>query len=137
MPDRSELIDDMIAATPDGRGKTLARLREIIHDADPGITEAVKWRRPTNPMGAPVFEHDGIVCTGALLKGRVRLTFGEGANLPDPQTLFNATLDANKMRGIDFYEDDTIDETALKALIRAGVARNVAKAKPARKKKQA
>jgi hypothetical protein len=133
MPNPSELIDDMIANTPDWRGETLARLRKIIHDADPEITEEVKWRRPSNPMGAPVWEHNGIVCIGGILKERVRLTLSAGASLPDPQKLFNAMLEG-KARAIDVYEGDTLNEDAIKALIRAVVERNLAKAKPARKK---
>jgi len=135
MPNPSELIDDMIAKTPDWRGTTLAELRRIIHDADPEITEEVKWKRPSNPMGAPVFEHNGIVCIANILKERVRLTWNAGASLPDPQELFNARLDSNTARAIDIYEGDTVNESALKGLIRAGVERNLAKVKPARKKK--
>lgn len=131
MPNPSELIDDMVAKTLDWRGTTLAELRGIIHDADPEITEEVKWKRPSNPMGAPVFEHNGIVCIANILKGRVRLTWGAGASLPDPEKLFNARLDSNTARAIDFYEGDTINESALKDLIRAGVERNLAKAKKA------
>ena len=127
MANRSELIDGIIAKTPDWRGATLAELRRIVHEADPEITEEVKWRRPSNPMGAPVFEHNGIVCTGGILKGRVRLSFASGATLPDPQKLFNAALDGNKMRAIDVHEGDRIDEKALKALIRAAVDQNLAR----------
>ena len=130
----SELIDDMIAKTPDWRGATLAELRGIIHDADPEITEEVKWRRPSNPMGAPVFEHNGIVCVANILKERVRLSFPAGLSLPDPQKILSAVSEGNKTRIIDLYEGDTVDESALKDLIRAGVERNLAKAKPARKK---
>jgi hypothetical protein len=133
MPSPSELIDDMIASTTDWRGETLARLRTIIHDADPEITEEVKWKRPSNPMGAPVWEHNGIVCIGGILKERVRLTLPAGASLPDPQKLFNAMLEG-KSRAIDIYEGDEINEGALRALIHAVVENNLAKAKPARKK---
>ncbi len=114
MPRQSELIDELIATTPDWRGETLARLRRIIHDADPEITEEVKWKRPSNPMGAPVWEHNGIVCIGGILKERVRLTLADGASLPDPQKLFNAMLEG-KSRAIDAYEGDEINEDALKA----------------------
>ncbi len=124
----------MIAKTPDWRGATLARLRQIIHEADPEIIEEVKWKRPSNPMGAPVFEHDGIVCIGGILKERVRLTFAAGASLADPRKLFNAMLDG-KSRAIDFYEGDRIAEAPLKAIIRAVVERNLAKVKPARVRK--
>jgi len=134
MPSGSALIDELIAATPDWRGETLAGLRQIIRDADPEIIEEVKWRRPSNPLGAAVWEHNGIVCTGGILKERVRLTFANGASLPDPQNLFNAALEGNKTRAIDFYEGDPTDEGALKDLVRAGVERNLTKAKPARKK---
>ncbi len=132
MPDASSLIDDMIANTPGWRGATVARLREIIHDADPEMTEAVKWRRPSNPTGVPVFEHNGLVCIIGVLKERVRLGFNQGASLPDPHKLFNAMLEGNKTRAIDFYEGDTVDENAVKALIRSAVEQNLAKRKPAR-----
>jgi hypothetical protein len=135
MPNRSEQIDDMIANAPDWRRATLAELRRVIHEADPEITEQVKWRRPSNPMGSAVFEHNGIVCIGVLLKERVRLGLAEGASLPDPDKLFNAQLGGNKSRAIDFYEGDKLNEAALKALIRAGVEHNLAKVKPSRKKK--
>jgi hypothetical protein len=134
MASRSELIDDMIAKTPDWRGATLARLREVIHAADPDIVEDVKWRRPSNPIGSAVFEHAGIVCVGIVLKERVRLSFFDGAQLPDPQGLYNAQLEG-KSRGIDFHEGEDLRESALTALIRAGVEHNLAKAKPAGKKK--
>jgi hypothetical protein len=133
MPSRSELIDDMIAMTPDWRGATLARLREVIHAADPDIVEDVKWRRPANPIGSAVFEHDGIVCFGVILKERVRLGFWEGAKLPDPHGLYNAQLEGNKSRAIDFREGDDLRVSALTALIRAGVEHNLTKARPARK----
>lgn len=136
MPDPAGLIDDIIATTPDWRGATLAKLRTIIHDADPEIVEEVKWRRPANPAGAPVFEHDGIVCILGILKGRVRLTMDHGASLPDPHGLFNAMLDGNKARARDFYETDELDETALTALIRSGVEYNLAKAKSAQARRK-
>ena len=93
-------------------------------------------RRPANPMGAPVFEHNGIVCIGGILKGRVRLTLDEGASLPDPKKLFNAMLKGHKARAIDIYEGDKLNETALKALIRSGVEHNLAKVKPAKARKR-
>ncbi len=135
MPNPTELIDDMIANTPGWRGATLAKLRQIVHDADPEITEEVKWRRPSNPMGSPVFEHNGIVCIGGILKERVRLTLVEGASLPDPQKLFNANLNG-KSRAIDVYEGDKLDEVALRDLIRSGVEHNLAKVKPAKARKR-
>jgi hypothetical protein len=127
MPTPSELIDEMIAATPDWRGTALAHLREIIHEADPDIVEEVKWRRPTNPMGAPVFEHAGIVCTAAILKGRVRLSFGGGWSLPDPHHVLTAVTEGNKTRIFELYEGGVVDEDALVNIIRAAVDRNVAK----------
>ena len=134
MPNPSELVDDMIAKTPDWRGMTLTELRRIIQDADPDITEEVKWRRPSNPLGAPVFEHNGIICVANILKERVRLSFPAGLSLPDPQKVLGSVSEGNKTRIIDLYEGDAINETALKDLIRAGVERNLAKAKPARGK---
>jgi len=136
MPNSAGLIDDMIGITPDWRGATLAKLRKIIHAADPEITEAVKWKRPGNPIGSAVWEHNGIVCIGVILKERVRLTFAAGSGLSDPQRLFNAQLNG-KSRAIDFYERDKINESALKALIGSGVAQNLAKAKPAARRKAA
>jgi hypothetical protein len=129
MPKSTDPIDDLIAKTPDWRGTTFAKLRKVIHDADPEIIEEVKWRRPSNPTGAPVWEHNGIVCVGNILKERVRLTFNAGAMLPDPQKLFNARLDSNTVRAIDIYEGDKLNVTALKALIRSGVEHNLAKVK--------
>ena len=134
MPNSSEEIDAMIAATPDWRGTTLAQLRRIIRDADPEITEEVKWKRPSNPMGAPVFEHNGIVCVGNILKERVRLSFLAGLSLPDPHKILTAVSEGNKTRIIDLREGDAIDESALEDLIRAAVERNLAKAKPGRRK---
>ena len=134
MPARSALIDDMIATTPDWRGETLARLREVVHIADPDIIEDVKWRRPANPSGSAVFEHNGIVCVGVILKERVRLGFWKGATLPDPHGLYNAQLSGNKSRAIDFHAGDDLRADALTALIRAGVELNLTKAKSARKK---
>jgi hypothetical protein len=133
-PTPSELIDDMIAKTADWRGAGLAEFRRIIHGADPGIVEEVKWKRPSNPMGAPVFEHGGIVCTANILKERVRLSFPAGLSLPDPQKILSAVTEGNKTRIIDLYEGDAVDESALKDIIRAAVERNLAKAKPARGK---
>ena len=128
MPDTT-LIGEMIANTPDWRGETLAKLRKIIHAADPGITEEVKWRRPGNPGGAAVWEHNGMVCVGVILKERVRLSFAAGSSLPDPHTLFNAML-AGKSRAMDVYRGGRLDEPAIKALVKAAVAQNLSKAKP-------
>ena len=121
---RSQLIDARIAALGDWRGAVLARVRAIIKAADPDVVEDVKWRKPSNPAGVPVWEHDGIVCTGETYKDKVKLTFASGAALKDPSGLFNSSLDGNVRRAIDVHEGDKIDETALKALIRAAVALN-------------
>ena len=134
MPKLNGLIDEMIAKTPDWRGTTFAELRRIIHDADPEIIEEVKWIRPSNPLGAPVFEHNGTVCVGNILKERVRLSFPGGWSLPDPQKILSAVTEGNKTRIIDLYEGDTVNESALKDLIRAAVERNLAKVKPTRGK---
>jgi hypothetical protein len=125
----------MIAKTPDWRGATLAKIRKIIRDADPEMIEETKWRRPSNPMGAPVWEHNGIVCIGNILKETVRLTFNAGATLPDPKKLFNARLESSKARAIVIYERDKLNVAALKALIRSGVEYNRAKGKPATDRK--
>lgn len=131
MPPRSELIDEMIALTPDWRGDTVARLREIIHTADPDITEDVKWRRPANPIGSATFEHSGIVCIVVILKERVRLSFWSGASLPDPTGRFNAQLKGTS-RAIDFREGEELGDESLIALVRAGVGHNLAKVRPGR-----
>jgi hypothetical protein len=134
MPTPSELMDAYIKNTPDWRGAIVVKLRKIIHDADPEITEEMKWKRPTNPDGTPTFEHNGIVCIVIILKERVRLTMNSGSALPDPKNLYNAQLNG-KSRAIDFYEGDKLDETALKAIIRAGADYNLAK-KPAKGRKK-
>ena len=117
------------AAAGDWRGETLARMRKLIRAADPAIVETVKWVKPSNPAGVPVWEHDGIVCTGETYKATVKLTFAQGAALADPTGLFNASLDGNLRRAIDVHEGETVDATAFKALVRAAVAFNVGKAK--------
>ncbi|WP_427912663.1 DUF1801 domain-containing protein [Ramlibacter sp. MMS24-I3-19] len=116
----SKQITAKIEALADWRGETLARIRQLIHDADPQIEEAVKWR------GTPVWEHDGGVCTGETYKQVVKLTFFRGATLPDPKKLFNASLEGGTRRAIDIREGEKIDEAAFKALIRAAVAANTA-----------
>ena len=122
----SQLIDARIAALSDWRGETLARVRSLIREADPEMVEEVKWRKPSNAMlGVPVWEHAGIICTGETYKSVVKLTFAKGASLKDPSGLFNASLEGNVRRAIDFHEGDKIDEKALKALIRAAVALNI------------
>jgi hypothetical protein len=118
------LIDKKIKHLGDWRGKTLAKVREIIHEADPEIVEEWKWVKPTNP-GTPVWSHGGIVCTGETYKNVVKMTFAKGAELKDPSRLFNSSLEGNVRRAIDIHESDAIDEAALKDLIRAAVALNL------------
>lgn len=108
----------------DWRSETLGKLRELIRQADPEATETVKWRKPSNPDGVPVWEHDGIICTGETYRDKVKLIFAQGASLDDPAGLFNASLDAGTRRAIDIREGDTIDEAAFKALVRDAAARN-------------
>jgi hypothetical protein len=108
----------------DWRAQTLARIRALIKQADPEVVEEVKWRKPSNPAGVPVWSHHGIICTGETYKNAVKLTFAKGASLPDPAGLFNASLEGNTRRAIDIYEDEKVDEKSLKALIRAAVALN-------------
>lgn len=123
--DASPLIDARIKGLGDWRGEALARVRGLIRQADPGVVEEVKWRKPSNSMlGVPVWSHDGILCTGETYKQYVKLTFAKGASLPDPAGLFNASLEGGTRRAIDIREDDKIRETAFKALIRAAVALN-------------
>jgi hypothetical protein len=120
----SQVIDARIKELGDWRGKTLARVRALIKRADPDVVEEVKWRKPSNPAGVPVWSHAGIICTGETYKDRVKLTFARGAALPDPAGLFNASLAGNTRRAIDFHEGDKIEARALNALIRAAVALN-------------
>lgn len=115
----SALIEAKIKALNDWRGETLARVRALIKQADPDVVEELKWR------GVPVWSHAGIICTGETYKNAVKMTFAKGASLEDPSGLFNASLDGNTRRAIDIHEGDRIDETALKALIRAAVALNL------------
>ena len=122
--DPAQLIDARIASLADWRGEMLARLRRVIREADPEIVEQVKWRKPSNPSGVPVWEHHGIICTGETYKGYVKLTFANGAALPDPAHLFNASLEGNTRRAIDVREGDSVDGEALKELVRAAVALN-------------
>jgi hypothetical protein len=124
----SQLIDARIKELNDWRGETLARVRRLIKEADPEAIEEWKWR------GVPVWSHGGIICTGETYKSVVKLTFAKGAALEDPKGLFNSSLDGNTRRVIDIHEGDTVDETALKALVRAAVALNVS-ARAARSKK--
>ncbi len=121
-------IDARIAALGDWRGAMLLRLRNLIKEADPDIVEGVKWRKPSNGMlGVPVWSHAGIICTGETYKAAVKLTFAHGASLADSSGLFNASLEGNTRRAIDFHEVDGIDEKAFKALIRTAVAFNAGK----------
>ena len=120
----SQEIDAMIKESGDWRGRTLANLRNVIKEADPLVLEEVKWKKPSNPQGVPVWSHDGMVCIGNTLKNAVRLTFPKGAELKDPKKLFNTRLDSETVRAIDVHEGDSVDETALKALILAAVALN-------------
>jgi hypothetical protein len=119
----SRLIDGRIKELSDWRGKMLARLRALIKEADPDVVEEWKWR------GVPVWEHDGIICTGETYKSVVKMTFAKGAALKDPARLFNSSLEGNTRRAIDFHEGDKIDEPALKTLVRAAVTLNQSKAK--------
>jgi hypothetical protein len=133
----SAFIDAKINELGDWRGKTLAKVRQIIHQADPEIVEERKWVKPTTG-GTPVFSRGGMVCTGETYKNVVKLTFARGAALPDPARLFNSSLEGNVRRAIDFHEGDTINERALKDLIRAAVALNLqGKSKPITKPRRA
>jgi hypothetical protein len=122
--DRSRHIDAILHQQRDWRGDTLTRLRALILQADPAITEEVKWRKPSNPAGVPVWSHDGIVCTANILKSSVRVTFMKGAALDGKTGLYNASLAGNRMRAVDFFEGEAIDEEAFKDLVRAAVALN-------------
>ena len=123
----SRLIDAKIEGLGDWRGETLARLRALIKEADPEVTEEVKWRKPSNPAGVPVWEHQGILCTGETYKDKVKLTFARGAALEDPKRLFNSSLEGNTRRAIDIKEGEEIDGEALKTLVREAVVLNVSK----------
>lgn len=127
----SRAIDAKIEELGDWRGKALARVRAIVHAADPDIVEEWKWQKATSP-GTPVWSHGGIVCTGETYKAVVKMTFARGASLKDPAGLFNSSLEGNVRRAIDIREGETIDEAALKDLIRAAVALNLATARKGR-----
>jgi hypothetical protein len=120
----SQEIDAIIKKSDDWRGKRLSQLRILIKRADTDIIEEVKWKKPSNPMGVPVWSHNGLVCIGDSLKNAVRLTFPKGARMKDPKKLFNTRLDSNTVRAIDFHESDTVDEAALRALILEAVKQN-------------
>jgi hypothetical protein len=131
LPDPSGQIDRLIAEIEDWRGVTFARVRQIIRDADPLIIEEFKW------MGSPVWSRDGIIAVGNAFKGRVNLTFANGARLPDPDKLFNAGFEGNARRVINFFENDAIDERALKKLVRAAIEYNQTHLKKNQKKRAA
>jgi hypothetical protein len=120
----SRLIDAKIEAMGDWRGQTLAHLRALIHEAVPDVIEDVKWRKPSNPSGVPVWEHAGLICTGETYKDKVKLTFARGAALADPSGRFNSSLEGGTRRAIDIQEGSPINEDALKALFRAAAALN-------------
>jgi hypothetical protein len=124
----SELIDERIASLGDWRGATLARVRELVHEAVPDVEETWKWR------GVPVWERDGIICTGETYKAVVKLTFAKGADLDDPAGLFNSSLDGNVRRAIDIHEGETLDGKAFKALVKEAVSLNAMKRKVAKRK---
>jgi hypothetical protein len=123
----SDAIDEKLKTLGDWRGATLAKLRRLIHEADPEVVEGVKWRKASNPLGVPTWEHEGILCTGESYKDKVKLTFAKGASLSDPKRLFNSSMDGGTRRAIDFREGDTVDEQAFKALIREAIAANGSK----------
>src|SRR5579864_231183 len=123
-PSASQQIDAILRKTAGWRGERLGQLRALIRAADPGIIEEVKWKKPSRPEGVAVWSHDGIVCIGEILKNAVRLTFPKGAQLKDPNGLFNTRLDSKSVRAIDFHEGDAIKAPALKALIVDGARLN-------------
>ncbi|MFG1206071.1 DUF1801 domain-containing protein [Xanthobacter flavus] len=126
-------IDAKIAGLKDWRGAVLARVRALIHEADPQVTEAMKWVKPTNPSGVPTWEHAGVLCTGEVYKTYVKLTFAQGAALDDPSGLFNASLGGGTRRAIDIHEGEDVEAGAFKALIQAAVALNIARQAPKRR----
>ncbi len=123
----SQQIDAIIKEPGDWRGTKLSQLRALIQQADPGVVEEVKWKKPSKPSGVPVWSHDGIMCVADTLKNAVRLTFPKGAQMKDPKRLFNTRLDSKTVRAIDFHEDDIPDEAALKALSLEAVRLNTSK----------
>jgi len=125
----SEQIDAIIRKSRDWRGEKLKHLRVLIQHADPAVVEEVKWKKPSNPAGVPVWSHDGIICIGEALKNAVRLTFPKGALVEDPKKLFNARMESRTARAIDLHEGDAPDEDALKALIREAANLNRVKAR--------
>ena len=129
MENASELISEKIRELGDWRGKTLEKVRRLIQEADPDVAEEIKWRKPSNPAGVPVWSHDGIICTGETYKDKVKLTFLNGAALEDPTGLFNAGLGGNARRAIDIHAGDGIDEAAFRDVIREAVAFNLGRGK--------
>jgi len=117
-------ITTIIEGLADWRGATLAKVRELIHDADPDVVEEIKWVKPSNPAGVPTWTHGGIICTGEVYKAHVKLTFSSGASLDDPAGLFNSSVGGGTRRAIDLQEGAVLDEDAFRALVRAAVARN-------------
>jgi len=124
----SNEVDARIKELGDWRGEMLSRIRAVVKQADPDVIEECKWKKPSNPRGVPVWSHTGMICTGETHKSVVKMTFAKGAFLDDPAGLFNASLEGNLRRAIDFHEGDKLNEKALKALIRAAVALNASKA---------
>lgn len=131
--DASKLIDAKIKKLGDWRGEVFKRVRATIHAAVPEVVETVKWRKPSNPSGVPIWEHEGIICTGETYKDKVKLTFAYGAALKDPAKLFNSSLDGNVRRAIDIREGEKLNEKALKTLVRAAADLNQSKAKSRKK----
>ncbi len=123
----SQLIDAALTSLADWRGEMLGRVRKLIKDADPEVHETVKWRKPSNPNGVPVWEHCGMICTGETYKDKIKLTFARGASLSDPKKLFNSSLDGGTRRAVDIRQGEALDEKAFKALIREAVAANLAR----------
>ncbi len=123
----SQQIDAIIRESDDWRGQKLSQLRTVIKQADPVVVEEVKWKKPSKPMGVPVWSHEGILCLADTLKNAVRLTFPQGAQMKDPKKLFNTRLESNTVRAIDFHVGDTVDEAALEALILEAVGLNTRK----------
>ena len=124
MSEASDEIEARIADLGGWRGKTLAAARQAVLAADDGIVETVKWRKPSNPAGVPVWEKGGVLCTGEVYKDKVKLTFAKGAALDDPKKLFNSSLEGNTRRAIDFFEGDDVNAAALTALVREAIAAN-------------
>lgn len=122
-------IDGFLKALPDWRGDKLAHIRRLIKKAEPAVVEEMKWQKPSNPLGVPVWSHGGMICTGEAYKDKVKLTFAHGAALPDPKRIFNASLEGKTRRAIDLHEGDELDEDAFMSLVRAAAALNASKAR--------